>query len=64
MAKLLASEGLSDAKRELLAGAYNRGFRDYQTTYRTCTASAGEVIARLLAETGKLASELASRYGG
>jgi uncharacterized protein (TIGR02301 family) len=64
MAKLLESEGLSDAKRELLAGAYNRGFRDYETTYRTCTPSAGEIILRLLAETGKLTSELASRYGG
>jgi uncharacterized protein (TIGR02301 family) len=64
MAKLLASEGISDARRDLLAGAYNRGFRDYETTYRTCTPSAGQIILRLLAETGKLTSELASRYGG
>ena len=63
MAKLLEAEGISDTRRDLLAGAYNRGFRDYQTSYRVCTPVADQVIARLLSETAKLASELASRFG-
>jgi uncharacterized protein (TIGR02301 family) len=64
MAELLEAEGVSDARRDLLAGAYNRGFRDYQTTYRACTPAAAEVIDRYLSETARLAAEVAGRYGG
>jgi uncharacterized protein (TIGR02301 family) len=64
MAELLEAEGVSEARRDLLAGAYNRGFRDYQTTYRVCTPAAGAVIDRYLSETARLAAEVAGRYGG
>jgi uncharacterized protein (TIGR02301 family) len=64
MAELLEAEGVSDARRDLLAGAYNRGFRDYQTTYRMCTPAASAVIDRYLTETARLAAEVAGRYGG
>ncbi|HTR13713.1 MAG TPA: TIGR02301 family protein [Roseiarcus sp.] len=63
MEKLLAAEGLSDSRRDLLAGAYNRGFRDYETTYRTCTPVADKVIAKLLGETARLAAEVTGRFG-
>jgi len=63
MEKLLSAEGIGGSRRDLLAGAYNRGFRDYETTYRTCTPIAGKVIARLLAETSHLAAEVAGRFG-
>ena len=64
MAELLEAEGVSEARRDLLAGAYNRGFRDYQTTYRMCTPAASAVIDRYLTETARLAAEVAGRYGG
>lgn len=64
MKALLDADGVAPPERDLLAGAYNRGFGDYRLTYRTCTPAAGEVIARYLAETARLASELAGRYGG
>jgi uncharacterized protein (TIGR02301 family) len=64
MAELLEAEGVSEARRDLLAGAYNRGFRDYQTTYRICTPAASAVIDRYLTETARLAAEVAGRYGG
>jgi len=64
MQTLLAADGVADSQRELIAGAYNKGFDDYQLTYRTCTPAAGEIIARYLSETAQLATELASRYGG
>jgi|SRR5271166_369279 len=64
MEKLLAADGLTDSRRDLLAGAYNRGFRDYETAYRTCTPVADKIIARLLAETARLAAEVAGRFGG
>ena len=64
MAELLEAEGVSEARRDLLAGAYNRGFRDYQTTYRICTPAATAVIDHYLTETARLAAEVAGRYGG
>jgi uncharacterized protein (TIGR02301 family) len=64
MKALLDADGAGESQRDLIAGAYNRGFEGYRLTYRTCTPAAGEVIARYLAETARLASELAGRYGG
>ena len=64
MADLLGADGVSEARRGLLAGAYNRGFQDYRTTYRTCTPAANAIIARYLAETARLAADVAGRYGG
>jgi uncharacterized protein (TIGR02301 family) len=64
MAALLAAEGVSEARRELLGGAYNDGFRGYATSYRECTPAANEVISRFLSEAARLAADIASRYGG
>ena len=64
MAALLDAEGLDEQRRDLLAGAYNKGFHDYATTYRVCTPAADEVVARYLTETARLAADVASRYGG
>ena len=64
MKSLLDADGVGESERDLLAGAYNRGFEGYRLTYRACTPSAGEVITRYLTEAARLASELAGRYGG
>jgi uncharacterized protein (TIGR02301 family) len=64
MTALLDVEGVGESQRDLLAGAYNKGFRDYATTYRVCTPAAGEVISRYLKETARVATDVASRYGG
>jgi uncharacterized protein (TIGR02301 family) len=64
MKSLLDADGIAQSQRDLLAGAYNQGFEDYRQSYRACTPAAGEVIARYLAETARLAAELVSRYGG
>ena len=64
MAALLSAEGVSESRRDLIAGAYNNGFRGYAMTYRVCTPAAGEVISRFLTETARLAAEVANRYGG
>jgi uncharacterized protein (TIGR02301 family) len=64
MKSLLEADDVGESQRDLLAGAYNRGFEGYRLTYRTCTPAAGEVIARYLSETARLAAELAGRYGG
>jgi uncharacterized protein (TIGR02301 family) len=63
-AQLLEIEAHSQERKEALAGAFNRGFEDYELTYRACTASAHETIANYLEETQRIARDVATRYGG
>jgi uncharacterized protein (TIGR02301 family) len=64
MASLLEIEAKSQTRKESLAGAYNRGFRGYELSYRVCTPAAREIIARFLDETARISTDLANRYGG
>ncbi|GAC1332072.1 MAG: hypothetical protein NVSMB26_11230 [Beijerinckiaceae bacterium] len=64
MAALLDAEAKTQTRRERLAGAFNRGFRGYEVTYRACTPNAETVIARYLAEGGQIARDITYRYGG
>lgn len=64
MAALLDSEGGTPLRRERLANAYNRGFRAYSVTHRTCSEGSQEASARLAQEGEKLAKALAGRFGG
>ncbi len=63
MASLLEAEAKTGQRRQKLAGAFNRGFRGYETTYRGCTPNAEAAIARYLDEGGRLAHDIAYRYG-
>ncbi len=63
MQALLEAEAKSAARKERLAGSYNRGFRDYERTYHLCTPNAEAIIGRFLAEGGKIAHEVVKRYG-
>jgi uncharacterized protein (TIGR02301 family) len=62
MAAILEVEGTTPGRRERLAGAYNRGFRAFTLTYRTCTESAREALARYVGEGAALTRELKGRY--
>jgi uncharacterized protein (TIGR02301 family) len=64
MAALIEAEGRTPERRERLTGAFNRGFRAYSLTHRTCTEASQEASARLAAEGEILARALAGRYGG
>lgn len=64
MAGLLDAEAKTPPRKELLAGAYNRGFQDYELSYAACTPSARAVVARFLDETGRLAKDVSDRFGG
>lgn len=64
MQALVDAEGATPARKERLAGAYNRGYRAFALTYRTCTPSANEATARYLGEGETLSRTLAGRYGG
>ncbi|MFY8040145.1 MAG: TIGR02301 family protein [Bosea sp. (in: a-proteobacteria)] len=64
MTELLDAEGTTPGRKERLAGAYNRGFRGFALTYRTCTAAAEEATVRLSADGERLSRILAGRFGG
>jgi uncharacterized protein (TIGR02301 family) len=63
MQALLEADAKSVARKERLAGSYNRGFHDYERTYHLCTPNAQAIIGRFLAEGGKIAHEVVNRYG-
>jgi len=64
MASLIEAESSSPARRERLAGAYNKGFRGFEATYRTCTPNAATLIERYLDEGGRIAQDVTGRFGG
>lgn len=64
MAALVEAEGRTASRRERLTSAYNRGFRAYSLTHRSCTDGSQEASTRLAAEGERLARSLAGRYGG
>ena len=64
MTALLEAEATTQARKERLAGAYNRGYRGFELTYRACTPAAETAIARYLAEGGRIARDLAGRFSG
>jgi uncharacterized protein (TIGR02301 family) len=64
MQALIDTEGTTPARKERLAGAYNRGYRGFAITYRICTASAAEATARYLKEGETLSRGIAGRFGG
>lgn len=64
MQDLLAAEGVTPARRDRLAGAFNRGFDSYRVAHRHCTPAAGLVIERALGEGADLAHDLSARFGG
>jgi uncharacterized protein (TIGR02301 family) len=61
---LMETEANTAARKEALAGAFNRGLRDYELTYRACTPAAQDIVARYLDEAGRIARDVANRYGG
>ncbi|MGO9743261.1 MAG: TIGR02301 family protein [Roseiarcus sp.] len=64
MSTLIDAEAHSQERKDLFAGAFNRGFSDYELTYRRCTSSARQTIVDYLDESARIAREVATRYGG
>jgi uncharacterized protein (TIGR02301 family) len=49
-------------RRNRLTVSFNRGYRGFQQTYRTCTPAADVVIRRYLEEGAKISREITARY--
>jgi uncharacterized protein (TIGR02301 family) len=62
MQALMDAEAPGGDRRARMSAAFNRGYRGYQQTYRTCTPAADLVIRRYLEEGSKIAREMTARY--
>lgn len=62
--QLIEAESVTQARKERLAGAFNRGFVGYQATHRACTDRSRAVIERMLREAREITQDLSNRYGG
>jgi uncharacterized protein (TIGR02301 family) len=62
MENLMTAEGAGPARREKLAGAYNRGLQGYRFSYRVCTPSAELARRRFLDEGARLAHDVSTQF--
>src|SRR5262249_50236367 len=62
MQSLVDAEAPSGERRVRMIASFNRGYRGYQQSYRTCTPAADLVIRRYLEEGSKIAREMTARY--
>src|SRR6478735_11203541 len=62
MQALVDAEAPSGERRERLVASFNRGYRGFQQTYRTCTPAADYAIRRYLDEGSKIARDITARY--
>jgi uncharacterized protein (TIGR02301 family) len=62
MQSIVDAEAPSGERRVRMIASFNRGYRGYQQSYRTCTPAAELVIRRYLEEGSKIAREMTARY--
>jgi uncharacterized protein (TIGR02301 family) len=62
MQALLEAEAPSGDRRRKIVANFNRGYRGFQQTYRTCTPAADLAIRRHLDEGAKIARDITARY--
>jgi uncharacterized protein (TIGR02301 family) len=62
MQALIDAEAPSGERRRKIVTSYNRGYRGFEQTYRTCTPAADIAIRRYLDEGAKIAREITARY--
>jgi uncharacterized protein (TIGR02301 family) len=62
MQALVDAEAPNGERRRKIVAGFNRGYRGFQQTYRTCTPAADLAIRRYLDEGAKIAREITARY--
>ena len=60
--QLIDAEAPGGERRRKIVASFNRGYRGFQQTYRTCTPAADLVIRRYLAEGAKISRDITARY--
>src|SRR5215212_2817495 len=59
---LVDAEAPAGERRTRMIAAFNRGYRGFQQSYRTCTPAADLVIRRYLEEGSRIARDVTARY--
>jgi uncharacterized protein (TIGR02301 family) len=59
---LIDTEAPNGERHEQMIASFNRGYRAFQQSYRSCTPAADFAIRRYLAEGAKIAREITARY--
>jgi uncharacterized protein (TIGR02301 family) len=59
---LIDTEAPSGERHEQMIASFNRGYRAFQQSYRTCTPAADFAIRRYLAEGARIARDITARY--
>ncbi len=62
MQALMEAETSAGDRRARIVASFNRGYRSFQQTYRTCTPAADVAIRRYLEEGSKISREITARY--
>src|SRR5215471_18836041 len=62
MQSLVDAEAPSGERRVRMIASFNRGYRGYQQSYRTCTPAADLVIRRYLEDGSKIARAMSGRF--
>jgi uncharacterized protein (TIGR02301 family) len=59
---LIDAEAPTGNRHDEMVAGFNRGYRGFQQSYRTCTPAAHVVIHRYLEEGAKIARDITARY--
>lgn len=59
---LIDAEAPTGNRHDEMVAGFNRGYRGFQQSYRTCTPAAAVVIHRYLEEGAKIARDITARY--
>jgi uncharacterized protein (TIGR02301 family) len=59
---LIDTEAPTGDRHDAMVASFNRGYRGFQQSYRTCTPAADVVIRRYLQEGAKIARDITARY--
>jgi len=62
MQSFIDAETPQGDRRARMIASFNRGYRGYQQTYRTCTPAADLVIRRYLEEGSRIIRDVTARY--
>jgi len=62
MQSLIDAEIPDGERRRKIVASFNRGYRGFQQTYRSCTPAADIAIRRYLDEGSKISREITARY--
>jgi uncharacterized protein (TIGR02301 family) len=62
MQALLDAEAQGGDRRSRLTANFNRGYRDFRQTYRTCTPAATVAVRRYLDEGARISRDITARY--